>query len=328
MSNAIIEAPQSRSLIVAHAMTLKDLQAQITRIRQAMKAVMEPGVHYGVIPGTPKPTLYKPGAELLFAMFRISPEPDIDDLSTEDEIRYRVRVRGVHAPTGNVIGWGVGECSTNEEKYKWRNAVCDEEFNEADPDRKRVKWQKWKDRRSGEWVTEKRYMVRTVPADLANTVLKMATKRARIDLALSALGASDVFNQDLEDLERELRETLLEAEDGGDIEPAEQPRTRGKPATREPQATNGGNGGGSNGGSKRRGVATEKQVKLIRVKLDQAGIEETELLAAFELGELGELPFDKVNAALDWIKHYEPGAPAPASEPARDAADPDDDLPF
>lgn len=120
--------------------------------------------------------------------------------------------------------------------------------------------------------------------------------------------------------------STIDHETGEIVEPDDRPR--GKPATREPQSRN---GNGSNGGeqtSRRRGVATEKQVKLIRVKLDQAGIEETELLAAFELGELGELPFDKVNAALDWIKHYEPGAPAPASEPARDAADPDDDLPF
>lgn len=302
MSNAIIEAPQPRSLIVAHAMTLKDLQAQITRIRQAMKAVMQPGVHYGVIPGTPKPTLYKPGAELLFAMFRISPEPDIEDLSEEDLIRYRVRMRGVHAPTGNVIGWGVGECSTSEEKYRWRNAVCQEEFDETDPERRRVKWQKWKDRRTGEWHTEKRIMVRTTPADLANTALKMAAKRARVDLALSALGASDVFNQDLEDLEAELRETLLEGEDESG-EPIE-PKRRGKPAARAPQARS------SNGNGQRSGNATEKQVGLIRLKLDQAGIGENYFLRAFELDRIEALPFAKVNAALDWIKHFDPEAEA------------------
>ena len=48
--------------------------------------------------------------------------------------------------------------------------------------------------------------VRTVPDDLGNTVLKMAKKRAQIDMTLTALGVSDLFNQDIEDLPPELRQ--------------------------------------------------------------------------------------------------------------------------
>jgi hypothetical protein len=37
-------------------------------------------------------------------------------------------------------------------------------------------------------------------ADVYNTVLKMAKKRAQVDATLTAVGASDLLTQDLEDL--------------------------------------------------------------------------------------------------------------------------------
>jgi hypothetical protein len=52
--------------------------------------------------------------------------------------------------------------------------------------------------------------VRTVPDDLGNTVLKMAKKRAQIDMTLTALGVSDLFNQDIEDLPAELRQNATD----------------------------------------------------------------------------------------------------------------------
>jgi hypothetical protein len=41
------------------------------------------------------------------------------------------------------------------------------------------------------------------PADIDNTVLKMAKKRALVDAVLTVLGASDIFTQDVEDMEPE-----------------------------------------------------------------------------------------------------------------------------
>lgn len=294
--NAIVEQ-QTRSVVVTQAATVAEHKAQVKRIREAMKSVMEPGVHYGVIPGTGKPTLYKPGSETLLSMFRIAVEPEIEDLSTDDEIRYRVKARGVHSPSGTVIGYGVGEASTNEEKYRWRNAVCDEEFEDTDEDRRRIKWQKlYYDKEQRKNVYEPRRMVRTVPADLANTVLKMAKKRAQIDLTLTALAASDVFNQDMEDLAEELRATLVEGEEG---EPQER-QPRGKPQTQAPRARSNGNGNGS-------GRCTEKQAKLIGVRLDSAGIPEREFLRRFGINAIEELPFGKVNEALAWIQNPDDG---------------------
>lgn len=188
-------------------MSVQAVTARINAIQEVTRAKMIENVHYGVIPGTVKPTLFKAGSEMLLTMFNIGPQIRVDDLSTSDRIKYRVIVLGIHSPTGNPIGEGVGECSSNEEKFKWRNAICDEEFDEAPADQRRAKWCRG---RSGSTYQAKQ--IRTNPEDLGNTVLKMAKKRAQIDMTLTALGVSDLFNQDIEDLPPELRQ---QTEDSG-----------------------------------------------------------------------------------------------------------------
>jgi hypothetical protein len=187
------------------ALSAEQVRARVNLIQQVMKGVMKPGVHYGTIPGTDKPTLYKPGAETLAVTFRIAIDPLVDDLSTDDEAHIRVTCRGISQDTGAVLGSGIGEASSNEERYHWRKAVCDEEFEATAEDRRRVKWAKGK---GGSIYTVKQ--VRTVPADVANTVLKQAKKRAQVDMTLSITGASDIFAQDIEDLPAEMRSVIAE----------------------------------------------------------------------------------------------------------------------
>jgi hypothetical protein len=177
-------------------LTAVQVKAQVQLIQEVMAAVMVKDVHYGTIPGTPKPTLYKPGSEKILSTFRIAAHPkEIEDLSTFDEIRYRVKVYGVAMENEQVLfGVGIGECSSNEDKFKWRKPLCDEEFNETPEDRRRIVWKKYDNK------PYQQKQVRTNPSDVANTVLKMAKKRAQIDMTLTATGASDVFDQDLEDL--------------------------------------------------------------------------------------------------------------------------------
>lgn len=187
--------------------TAVEIRAQVNLIQEVMKAVMKEGVHYGTIPGTPKPTLYKPGSEKILSTFHIAIEPVITDLSIPgDEARFRVEARATAQATGTYLGSGTGEASSHEEKYKWRKAVCDEEWDETPEDRRRSVWKK------GERAAYQIKQVRTQPADIANTILKMAKKRAQIDVTLTVTAASDVFAQDIEDLPDELRETAA-AED-------------------------------------------------------------------------------------------------------------------
>jgi hypothetical protein len=107
-----------------------------------MSTVMRKDHDFGVIPGTGKPSLYKPGSEKILSMFNLAAQPQVEDLSTPDCIRYRVTITVIHTPTSTIAGYGVGEASSAESKYQWRAAVCDEEWNETPDDRKRLKWKK------------------------------------------------------------------------------------------------------------------------------------------------------------------------------------------
>lgn len=151
---------------------------------------------FGKIPGTGgKPSLLKAGSEKILAMFEMAVDPIVEDLSTEDCRRYRVTCRILHAPSGNFLGSGVGECSTDETKYKWKRTYSKKEYDAADPDRRKIKFSQFKGN-NGMWEDKEEYLIRTEPADLANTVLKMAKKRAQIDATLTVTGASSMFTQD------------------------------------------------------------------------------------------------------------------------------------
>jgi hypothetical protein len=198
--NDVIELPRRESAgIVAgetHRYSAMEIRERVNLVQEVMRAVMKEGVHYGTIPGTPKPTLYKPGAEVLCVAFRIAPSYTIEDLGNEHTARYRLTCHGTHQTSGIALGDGVGECSSAEEKYKWRGAVTAEEFEYFPESMRRLKFYK-----NGTKGTQ----VRTEAADLSNTILKMASKRAHIAMTLAVTGASDMFTQDIEDLPEELR---------------------------------------------------------------------------------------------------------------------------
>jgi gas vesicle protein len=195
-------------------LTSNEIVAQKRLIQEVMNAVMKKDEHYGVIPGCEKPSLLKPGSETLLSTFKIAVEPTVEDLSNADEVRFRVFTKGIQWESGVTVGIGIGECSSNEDKYKWRKAICDKEWEETLENRRREKWCKgYKDRKTGQWVEPyKVKQVRTETADVANTVLKMAKKRSQIDLTLTATAASDIFTQDIEDLPEEIRDSVSENE--------------------------------------------------------------------------------------------------------------------
>lgn len=185
---AIVSSPDQ----AGHALTSTQLLSRLAVIQDVMRRVMQDGADYGVIPGTQKPTLYKPGAEKLCVTFRLAPTDPMIDLVPEatGDIRYRVRVP-IMAADGAVVAVGVGECSTGEEKYRWRRPVHINEYNNALEDQRREKYQ----RDGTVW-----HQVRVNPADVANTVLKMAHKRAYVHGVIMATAAGAIFTQDIEDL--------------------------------------------------------------------------------------------------------------------------------
>lgn len=210
MSQEIITQPEG-------TLTARDIRQNVNLIQEVMKAVMKDKVHYGLIPGCPKPSLFKPGAEKIASTFRIAVTSEVEDLSTHDEKRYRVTCKAYSA-NGSLLGSSTGECSSDESKYRWRAPVCNEEFDECDSDRKREKWIK----KDGKAIKIKQ--IRTEAADLANTILQMADKRAYVAIVRKVTAASDVFTQDVEDLPEEVQADI-----------ANQSESNGKPDVKMPQ---------------------------------------------------------------------------------------------
>lgn len=203
--NALV-TQQGGALAASHMsgrMAVADIISHVAMVQEVMRAVMKPEVHYGVIPGTNKPTLYKQGAEVLCMAFRVSDSYQVEDLATEEVVRYRVTCTGIHQMNGLVLGTGMGEASSGEEKYKWRKAYK-EEFEATPANLRREKGGLNKSSKE-KYST---YQVRTEPADLANTILKMANKRAKIAMTINVTACGDMFGQDLEDMDDALRDHL------------------------------------------------------------------------------------------------------------------------
>ncbi len=134
-------------------------------LRDYVKNHMTVGEDYGVIPGGNKPTLFKPGAEKLNAVFGLSPMVEVSNRVEDWDngfVAYEMKVTLLNKRTGGVEAEGIGSCNSRERRYKNQDA-----------------------------------------AGIANTVLKMAKKRALVDATLSATRASGMFTQDLEDIEFE-----------------------------------------------------------------------------------------------------------------------------
>ena len=180
----------------SRSLTAADVRAQVNLMQDVMREVMQPDVHYGVIPGTRSKSLYKAGAEKLMATFRLAGDPEVEDLSTGGEIHYRVKVR--LTSQGVFVGAGIGECSSQEDKYAWRATICPEEFEATPENRRRTKFSKYQGK------VEQKKQVRTNPSDVGNTILKMAKKRAQVDAVITCTAASDIFTQDIEDLPDEI----------------------------------------------------------------------------------------------------------------------------
>ena len=264
----------------AATLTADQVKGQVRLIQQVMESVMKGpskenpnGVHYGVIPGTDKPTLLKAGAEVLMSTFRIAVDPQIEDLSSSDEIRYRIRCIGTHQTSGTVLGAGIGECSSNEEKYKWKRCYNDKEFAATADDRKRIKYGKDYDVKQ----------IRTEPADVANTILKMAKKRALVDFTLTALAASDIFAQDLEDLPEEIRDNGNEQKSQPKVE-----MPKAKPKEQQPAADP-------------NAKIQPGQVKVVQKALDRSKVQAEDFCKHFGIAAVPDLPFVKINECLKWI---------------------------
>lgn len=135
--------------------------AKIHAFQQVIQQAVVPGHDIGIIPGTDKPTLLKPGAEKIVMMMGLASRYEImDKVEDYDKGFFSYNIRCTLSRQGMDICEGVGNCNSRESKY-----------------------------------------VKADPYSIANTILKMAKKRAYVDAALSVASLSDIFTQDLEDMD-------------------------------------------------------------------------------------------------------------------------------
>ena len=136
---------------------------KITQFQKVIQQTLRQNHDYGIVPGTDKPTLLKPGAEKILMMMGLRSEFEIVDSTRDFEdgfFQYQVRCKLFKGEL--LITEGLGSCNTKERKYAKQD-----------------------------------------PFSIDNTVLKMAKKRALIDATLLVASLSDIFTQDLEDMDLE-----------------------------------------------------------------------------------------------------------------------------
>jgi hypothetical protein len=197
------------SVLIMPQATMQQWAERRAQFNVWVSGQLKKGVDYGRIEGTTKDCLYKPGAEKIFQFYGLAVTSAVTERRLDLETGHlyvEVTSTAVSNITGQVVGTGLGACSTYEAKYRYRK----EWFNgKGEPGAG------WSRTRNGKYYRE---VENADLADVWNTIVKMGEKRSRVDLALSVSGASELFTQDVEDLRR-----------GGYEEEPEQP-TQSKPA--------------------------------------------------------------------------------------------------
>lgn len=219
------------SLLAPNTSRAALMRAQMTaeiEIRSLLKEyiaqAMVENVDYGVIPGTKKPTLLKPGAEKLVDLFRVEPSFDVT-ARVEDWDRglfhYEIKCELRERESKTLLAVGLGSANSKEGRYRWRNGErvcpacgkptiikgkaeygggficfakkggCGTKFDDRAPE--------IVDQPTGKVENDDIYT-------LVNTILKMAKKRALVDGAIALARCSDIFTQDVEDLADHLPE--------------------------------------------------------------------------------------------------------------------------
>lgn len=215
------------------------------RAAAVKRSLMRDGTHYGIIPGTDKPTLLKPGAEVLLQAFGLVADFkwDVIDGDGLASPALRVIMRAlihVHSVDGPVVAVGVAEANTHEKKHRRRRAQksCPEcgrstigkskaeygggYYCNAKSGGCGAKFRPGSDAANALDGQEAGEIDNPDPHDLGNTIVKMAKKRALIDATLTATASSDLFTQDLDEMDP--------ADHSGPSAPASRARSTSAPA--------------------------------------------------------------------------------------------------
>lgn len=205
--------------VPSFAVTLDVAAQRLQEFRQFISDQMIDGEDFGTIPGTSKPTLYKPGAEKLANIFGFAARfEEVRTIEEWDEgmFYYSYKCFLENKRTGQIEAECVASCNSKEDKYLWRTAdrkcpTCGVETIRKGAAKYGGGWYcnrkaggcgaKFED---GDETIESQEAGRKKnpdPFSLVNTFQKMAQKRALVGAVLIATRASGIFTQDLDDFE-------------------------------------------------------------------------------------------------------------------------------
>lgn len=155
--------------IVNSTLVAKEL-SNIATTKELIKRNLVDKVDYGIIPGCGnKPSLFKPGAEKIIRIFHVSISyEDITPIFDIDKGNVSHTITCSAFFNGTLVQQGVGSANSFEKKF----------FRASKNDR----------------------------LALDNTILKMAKKRALVDVALQLGSLSNTFTQDVEDFQDDIIE--------------------------------------------------------------------------------------------------------------------------
>jgi len=164
MSNELLVSEETRSINLIEGVNVQSIGGTIQKIKSFQQTIRQhftQGHDYGIIPRTSKPTLLKPGAEKLLMLLGLSSEFEVMDSTRDFEEGF--------------FQYQI-KCLLKKDGY-----TITEGF--------------------GSCNTKESKYIKQDPYSIDNTVLKMAKKRALVDAALLVGSLSDIFTQDLEDMD-------------------------------------------------------------------------------------------------------------------------------
>lgn len=215
------EAPQP----ISEYMPIMSIDQAIQRRQMLVeytRRLMVDGQDFGKIPGAgDKPTLLKPGAEKLCTIFGLTPQFEIvkqieqwESEGNAEPLFYYIYRCSLYRGD-RLLATGDGSCNSREKKYRYRKAerVCPAcgvaaiikgraEYGGGWVcfDKKGGCKTKFKDGDASIEAQEVGQIFNPDIADLINTLMKMAQKRAFIAATLIGVNASEFFTQDLDDI--------------------------------------------------------------------------------------------------------------------------------
>lgn len=272
----------------AMATMLVDMEAKLKLVQEFFKRVMVKETDYGIIPGTEKPSLLKPGAEKLLALYNFS---SVIKEKTEDRdiktgyYHAQLVIQIIHRGSGVLVAEGVGEASSFESKYRYR-WIYESDIPDG-IDKNTLMSKTFISKKSNKQYTKYR-LENPDMIDQWNTVLKMAKKRALVDATLNATGTSSLFCQSEGEWDAWIEE------EGGKKEKFEKQRS-------DPQASD---ERGSFTPSPSGGRATEKQLAKIFGDAHRKGIEEADMRTIIQYIQkhpAEELSTKEASAVIDFI---------------------------